>query len=81
MSKEPLKVEKPKGIEDLYGYGLIVSGPTHRPALTTPCEFLKFDLFNSMKKAVGTVLSVLKEELKFFLPLYIHQKHGEEIKV
>ncbi|KAH3873657.1 uncharacterized protein LOC127869059 [Dreissena polymorpha] len=80
MSKEPLKVEKPKGIEDLYGYGLIVSGPTHRPALTTPCEFLKFDSFNSMKKAVGTVHSVLKEELKFFLPLYIHQKHGEEIK-
>ncbi|WAQ93483.1 UB2J1-like protein [Mya arenaria] len=80
MSKEVFKPEKPKSDGDLYGYGLIVSGPTHRPALTSPCEFLKFDSFNGMKKAVGTVHSVLKDELKYFLPLYIHPKHGEGIK-
>lgn len=80
MSKEPFKVQKPKSKGELYGYGLIVSGPPHRPALTTPCEFLQLDSFNSMKKAIGTVHSVLKEELKFFLPLYIHPLHGSEIK-
>lgn len=80
MSKEHFKVEKPKSDGEIYGYGLIVSGPTHRPALTTPCEFLQLESFNSMKKAVGTVHSVLKEEIKYFLPLYIHPKHGEQIK-
>lgn len=80
MSKEHLKIEKPKSDDEIFGYGLIVSGPTHRPALTTPCEFLQLGSFNCMKKAVGTVHSVLKEELKYFLPLYIHPKHGEHIK-
>lgn len=80
MSKEPFQIAKPKSDGELYGYGLIVSGPNHRPALTTPCEFLQKDSFTSMKKATGTVHSVLKEELKFFLPLYIHPKHGESIK-
>lgn len=80
MSKERFKVQKPKSKGELYGYGLIQSGPPHRPALTSPCEFLQLDSFNSMKKAVGTVHSVLKEELKFFLPLYIHPLHGAEIK-
>ncbi|KAL4226827.1 hypothetical protein ACF0H5_014805 [Mactra antiquata] len=80
MSKEPFQIAKPKSDGELYGYGLIVSGPTHRPALTTPCEFLQRDSFTSMKKATGTVHSVLKDELKYFLPLYIHPKHGECIK-
>ena len=80
MSKEPFKQQKPKSTDALYGYGLIQSGPPHRPALTTPCEFLQLDSFNSMMKAVGKVHSVLKEELKFFLPLYIHPLHGAEIK-
>lgn len=80
MSKEHFKVEKPLSDSEIYGYGLIVSGPPHRPALTTPCEFLQQGSFSNMKKAVGTVHSVMKEELKFFLPLYIHPKHGEQIK-
>lgn len=80
MSKERFKVQKPKGKGELYGYGIIQSGPSHRPALTTPCEFLQLDSFTSMKKAVGTVHSVMKEEIKFFLPLYIHPLHGAEIK-
>lgn len=80
MSKEHFKAEKPKSNDEIYGYGLIVSGPPHRPALTTPCEFLQLGSFNSMKNATGTVHSVLKEELKYFLPLYIHPKHGENIK-
>ena len=33
-----------------------------------------------MEKAVGKVHSVMKEEVKFFLPLYIHPLHGAEIK-
>ena len=80
MSKEVFKPETPKSDDDLYGYGLIVSGPDHRPALTTPCEFLKFESFQGMKKAIGKVHSVLKEEIRFFLPLFIHPKHGAKIK-
>ncbi|XP_013417180.1 uncharacterized protein LOC106178514 [Lingula anatina] len=80
ISKAPFKVVKPKCREELYGYGLIKSGPDHRPSLTTPCEFLTGDSFYSMQKSVGNVQSIMKEDLAFFLPLYIHPKHGEEIK-
>ena len=80
ISKEHLKVSKPKDPSELFGYGLIQSGPPHRPALTSPCEFLQLGSFNGMKKAVGVVHSVLKDEVKFFLPLYIHPLHGAEIR-
>ena len=33
-----------------------------------------------MQKSIGKVQSIMKEELAFFLPLYIHPQHGEEIK-
>ena len=71
---------KPKSRDDLFGYGLIVSGPDSRPALTTPCEFLTGDSFYSMKKAVGNVHSMMKEEIKYFLPMYINTNHGSGIK-
>jgi hypothetical protein len=71
---------KPKSRDELYGYGLIVSGPDHRPALTTPCEFLTGDSFYSMKKATGKVHSMMKEEIKYFLPMFINTTHGSAIK-
>ncbi|XP_061186101.1 uncharacterized protein LOC133194137 [Saccostrea echinata] len=74
------KSVKPKSNDDLFGYGLIVSGPPHRPALTTPCEFIKLESFEAMKKAIGTVKSVMKEDIKFFLPMYITPNHGSMIK-
>lgn len=80
MSKEQFSLAVPKSDEDLFGYGLIVSGPTHRPSLTTPCEFLKQESFTSMNKAMGCVKSVMKEDVKFFLPMYIHPPHGDKIK-
>ena len=40
ISKVRFGLKKPGSRDDLYGYGLVVSGPPHRPSLTTPCEFL-----------------------------------------
>ncbi|CAG2184995.1 unnamed protein product [Mytilus edulis] len=80
MSKEQFSLAPPKSDDDLFGYGLIVSGPKHRPSLTTPCEFLKQESFTSMNKAMGCVKSVMKEDVKFFLPMYIHPPHGDKIK-
>ncbi|XP_067650518.1 uncharacterized protein [Haliotis asinina] len=80
ISKDRLKVAKPKSQNDLYGYGLVVSGPPSRPSLTTPCEFLTGESYFGMLKSMGKVQSVMKEELKYFLPLYIHPLHGNEIQ-
>lgn len=80
ISKEKFKVQKPKSADELFAYGLIKSGPPHRPSLTTPCEFLTVESFNSMKKYAGKVQSVMKEELSFLLSTYIHPLHGAEIK-
>ncbi|KAK7467727.1 hypothetical protein BaRGS_00037035 [Batillaria attramentaria] len=80
ISKERFVLRMPKSRDQLYGYGLVVSGPPHRPALTTPCEFLSGESFFNMQTSVGVVHSTLKEELKFFLPMYIHPTHGTAIK-
>ncbi|XP_005099840.1 uncharacterized protein LOC101857027 [Aplysia californica] len=80
ISKEKFKIKKPSGVDDLFGYGLAVSGTNWRPVLTSPCEFITGSSFFGMKKAVKVVHSVMKEELKLFLPLYIHPIHGAEIK-
>ncbi|KAK3587844.1 hypothetical protein CHS0354_019713 [Potamilus streckersoni] len=80
MSKVKMQKTKPKSADNLYGYGLVVSGPNHRPSLTTPCEFLTLESFEGMKTAMGKVHSVMKEEIKYFLPMYIHPIHGSEIK-
>nr|KAG5687976.1 hypothetical protein BaRGS_023100 [Batillaria attramentaria] len=55
-------------------------GLAHQEALTTPCEFLSGESFFNMQTSVGVVHSTLKEELKFFLPMYIHPTHGTAIK-
>ena len=81
MSKIKYQDKKPKTKDDLYGFGLIKSGPPHRPALTTPCEFVTAGSFYGMKKSIGTVQSIMKENLAFFLPMFINPTHGKEIKV
>ncbi|XP_076436987.1 uncharacterized protein LOC143276386 [Babylonia areolata] len=80
ISKVRFMLKKPQSRDDLYGYGLVVSGPKHRPSLTTPCEFLSGESFFSMKESAGVVHSSLKEELTFFLPMFIHPTHGNAIK-
>ena len=80
ISKEKFKAQKPGSIDELFGYGLVVSGNFWRPTLTSPCEFLTGRSFYGMKKAVGVVHSVLKDELKLFFPLFIHPDHGSQIK-
>ena len=80
ISKAKFKDGKPKGKEDLYGFGLIKSGPPHRPALTSPCEFLSGESFFGMMKSVGKVQSILKDDLSYFLPMFITTNHGSGIK-
>ena len=81
MSKVKFTSNKPKSKEDLFGFGLIQSGPTTRPAFTSPCEYLTGSSYFGMQKQVGRVQSIMKDELVFFLPMYISQTHGEQIKV
>lgn len=80
ISKDVFTTKKVTSIDDLFGYGLVVSGPSHRPSLTTPCEFLTGKSYYGMKKAVNVVHSVLKESLSVFLPMYIHPNHGSGIQ-
>lgn len=80
MSKNVFKPVAPKSDQDLFGYGLIVSGPPHRPSLTTPCEFFTLESYTGMNAATGSVKSVMKEDIKFFLPMFIHPTHGAKIK-
>ncbi|BFZ11825.1 hypothetical protein BsWGS_14864 [Bradybaena similaris] len=80
ISKEKFQLQKPKTVDDIWGYGLAVSGTNWRPTLTSPCEFLTGRSFYGMHKATGMVQSVFKEELKLFLPLYIHPVHSSGIK-
>ena len=81
MSKCKFVNRKPKSKCDLFGYGLVKGGSRHKPTLTTPCEFLTASSFYSMQDAVGKAQSSMKEELAFFLPMYITPEHGEEIQV
>ncbi|XP_069110768.1 uncharacterized protein [Argopecten irradians] len=81
MSKEAFNEGTPKTNSDLFGYGLIVSGPKHRPSLTTPCEFFSLGSYESMKEETGgKVKSVMREDISFFLPMFIHSPHGSKIK-
>lgn len=69
----------PHGKDDLFGFGLVLAGWQIK-SLSSPCEFLKGSSFFGMKAATGSVQSMMKEELKYFLPLYINDKHGNAIK-
>ncbi|OWF55027.1 uncharacterized protein LOC110465163 [Mizuhopecten yessoensis] len=80
MSKEVFNKGIPKSDSELFGYGLIVSGPKHRPSLTTPCETLSLESYESMKKATGSVKSVMREDISYFLPMFIHPPHGNKIR-
>ncbi|CAG5136313.1 unnamed protein product [Candidula unifasciata] len=80
FSKVKFNDEGPLSDDDIFGYGLIVSGSPGRAKLTTPCEFLTIQSFNEMKRTMDKARSVLKEPLSFFLPLFIHPVHGAIIQ-
>lgn len=80
VSKVKLTDDGPFSDEDIFGYGLIVSGTPGRAKLNTPCEFLTIQSFNDMEMTTDKARSVLKEPLSFFLPLFIHPKHGAIIQ-
>lgn len=81
ISKQKFILKQFESKSELFGYGLSVSGPAHRPSLTTPCEFLTAESFYGMQASMGFVHSTLKEKLMFFLPMYIHPQHGNKIQV
>jgi len=65
--------------KEVFGFGVAKGGSQHNPSLTSPCEFMTLDGFTSLSKS-GKVESVMREELHFFLPMYINQKHATLIK-
>ncbi|CAL1528472.1 unnamed protein product [Lymnaea stagnalis] len=82
ISKEKFQLKEPKSEYDLFGYGVIAKGMTGKIRLTTSCEFLSGKSFYEMKDSPNAARSVvLKEELSFFLPLYIHPIQGGRIKM
>ncbi len=71
------KLEKQE--DPIWGFGICQSGPSHNVQLTSPCEFMTLDGFTMLANA-GKVESVMREEIHFFLPLYINPAHGKLIK-
>lgn len=81
VSKTKINYEtKPKTIEEMFGFGIVNTAPGRKPQLCSPCEHISGESFFAMKKSLGHVLSIMKEKLQFFLPLYINKNHSESLK-
>lgn len=74
------KVVKLKIKDELFGYGLIVFGFLYCLVLIIFCEFIKLEFYEVMKKVIGNVKSVMKEDIKFFFLMYIIFNYGVMIK-
>lgn len=74
------KVVKLKIKNELFGYGLIVFGLLYCLVLIIFCEFIKLEFYEVMKKVIGNVKSVMKEDIKFFFLMYIIFNYGVMIK-
>lgn len=74
------KVVKLKIKDELFGYGLIVFGFLYCLVLIIFCEFIKLEFYEVMKKVIGIVKSVMKEDIKFFFLMYIIFNYGVMIK-
>lgn len=74
------KVVKLKIKNELFGYGLIVFGFLYCLVLIIFCEFIKLEFYEVMKKVIGIVKSVMKEDIKFFFLMYIIFNYGVMIK-
>ena len=48
------------------------------PNYTSPCEYITADGFSSLETS-GRVESVMREEVHYFLPLYINPSHANSI--
>jgi hypothetical protein len=78
---------------EIFGFGIAKGGSPNNPryilshhwipnsicSLTSPCEFVTLAGFQSLA-ASGRVESVMREELHFFLPMFINPTHGTLIK-
>ncbi|CAD5112816.1 unnamed protein product [Dimorphilus gyrociliatus] len=72
--------ERPRNESELFGYGIIIEGQNRNIQLTSPCEYLLADSYYSMLKDTGSVTSMMKEKLQYFLPLFINPIHGQNLK-
>lgn len=71
---------KPRNVEEMFGYGVYNASSGRKVLLASPCEYITGDSFFSMRKNLGHVLSIMKDRLTHFLPLYINHNHGEGLK-
>ena len=63
----------------IFGYGIARSGSSYNPSLTSPCEIMTHEAFTELSKS-GKIESVMREELHYWLPLFITPAHGALIK-
>lgn len=77
VTKLPFQ-EGEKG-NSIFGFGISKTGNQRNPNFTSPCEVMTLDGFEMLKKN-GKVESVLREEIDFFLPLFLTPTHGSRIR-
>lgn len=78
ITKQNLLKDAPQ--DELFGFGIAKGGSAHNPSLTSPCEFMSFGGFKALA-AAGKVESVMRDEIQFFLPMFINPQHGAKVSV
>jgi hypothetical protein len=63
---------------DILGFGIVKPENARNPNYTSPCEYITADGFTSLQ-ATGRVESVMRDEVHYFLPLYINPTHAKSI--
>src|SRR4051812_17324612 len=64
---------------DVFGFGISLN-KLQANYLSSPCEFLTAEGFESLCQHVhGRRESVRREEIHYFLPLYINQTHASQV--
>eukprot|EP00026_Physarum_polycephalum_P005749 Phypoly_transcript_05787.p1 GENE.Phypoly_transcript_05787~~Phypoly_transcript_05787.p1 ORF type:complete len:549 (+),score=109.53 Phypoly_transcript_05787:167-1813(+) len=72
-----LNIQDVKG--EIFGFGISKEGNDKNPNYKSPCEYITLEGFE-MLKANGKVESVMREEIQYFIPLYINPAHGKNIQ-
>lgn len=75
VTKKSFSEEK----DSIFGFGISKSGTNHNISFTSPCEAMTLTGFENLEKT-GKVESVMREEIHYFLPLFINSAHGSQIK-
>jgi hypothetical protein len=64
--------------QEIFGFGISKSGNDKNPNYSSPCEYITSEGFE-MLKATGKVETVMRDEVQYFIPLYINPAHGKNI--